>query len=156
MGLQKPKKRFFKYIKSKLIVFYYDNIHSIFSNSLERTRMQVIAGIAEPFQDNADLYKRYDAAVKYIKLYKEKPVKKEDTNKEAFIKILTDAKQQGTNIAETSKTVEQKKALWELGEDAKDKLEKYRSEPTPDISPEEEMKLFQRFIESGKKAKQTK
>jgi len=155
MALQKPKKRFFKYIKSKLIVFYCDNIHSIFSNSLERTRMQVIAGIAEPFQDNADLYKRYDAAVKYIKLYKEKPVKKEDTNKEAFIKILTDAKHQGANIAATAKTAETK-SLWELGEDAKDKLEKYRSEPTPEISAEEEMKLFQRFIESGKKAKQTK
>ena len=117
--------------------------------------MQVIAGIAEPFQDNADLYKRYDAAVKYIKLYKEKPVKKEDTNKEAFIKILTDAKHQGANIAATAKTAETK-SLWELGEDAKDKLEKYRSEPTPEISAEEEMKLFQRFIESGKKAKQTK
>ena len=63
MAPQKPKKRFFKYIKSKLIVFYCDNIHSIFSNSLERTRMQVIAGISEADQDNPDLYKRYDAAV---------------------------------------------------------------------------------------------
>ena len=48
------------------------------------------------------------------------------------------------------------KKLWELGKDAQEKLEKLKSESIPEMSPEEEMEMFKKFIQGGIKSKQTK
>jgi len=48
------------------------------------------------------------------------------------------------------------KKLWELGKDDQKKLEKLKSESIPEMSPEEEMEMFKKFIQGGIKSKQTK
>jgi len=134
MESKKQTKRSFKYIKNKLIIFYYDNIYSIFNDSLERTRMQVLAGIPDVHQDNAELYRKYDTALKYVNQYDKKPSKKEDLDKNKFIKTMIDERR---NVAKRQK----------------DSI--ITAEPMIEISQEEEMNLFKQFIEDGKKTKLT-
>lgn len=153
MKLNKPKKKLFKFIKCKLIVFYYQRIHSIFSDSLDKARMQFIAGIHDP--NYSDLYKRYKTALDYVNRYSKIPQKIGNIKGE-YLNIIEAARKQDTIIALSNENGSYSKKLWELGKDAQEKLEKLKSESIPEMSPEEEMEMFKKFIQGGIKSKQTK
>lgn len=119
MKLNKPKKKLFKFIKCKLIVFYYQRIHSIFSDSLDKARMQFIAGIHDP--NYSDLYKRYKMALDYVNRYSKIPQKIGNIKGE-YLNIIEAARKQDA-IYEFPSKEEQKKHIVDIMEaDENDKI----------------------------------